>query len=227
MSAHTHGKTDACAHDAHGHAAFKARVAEEYAHAASWYGGFSSLQNWSGLGLLRYRLFRQARGRTLDVAAGTGSNFSFYPASVSLTAVDLSPEMLAMARRKAHRLGRPMAFHAMDAEALDFPDGTFDTVASSLSLCTFPDPVKALREMSRVARPGGRILLLEHGRSDFAWLAGRQDAASRTENPFLGCRKNRDYLRLAKEAGLRVLDGRRNLLGVFYSIVAAPGHAAI
>src|ERR1700682_6499521 len=110
---------------------------------------------------LRSRLLKSSVGRVLEVAAGSGLNLAHYPGSLDITAIDLSPRMLLKAR---HRGARKAA--VMDAQHLAFRDGSFDTVVSTLGTCTFPDPVRALREMRRVCRPGGRILLLEHGRSN-------------------------------------------------------------
>jgi ubiquinone/menaquinone biosynthesis C-methylase UbiE len=119
---------------------------------------------------LRSRLLKSAAGRVLEVAAGTGSNLAHYPSGTDVTVVDLSPRMLV----KAHQRGaRKVA--VMDAQQLAFRDGSFDTVVSTLGTCTFPDPVQALREMRRVCRPSGRILLLEHGRSSRSGVAAWQD----------------------------------------------------
>jgi ubiquinone/menaquinone biosynthesis C-methylase UbiE len=104
----------------------------------------------------------QASGDVLEVAVGTGRNLPFYPATVRLTGIELSPAMLAIARRRAQELGRQVDFREGDAQALDFPDASFDTVVCTLSLCSIPDADKAVAEMKRVLRPGGRLLLLDH-----------------------------------------------------------------
>jgi len=107
----------------------------------------------------------RARGRVLEVAIGTGRNLAHYPAAVTLTGVELSPEMLAIARRRAADLGREVDLHEGDAEHLPFADATYDTVVCALSLCTIPDPAAAIAEMRRVLVPGGLLLLLDHIRS--------------------------------------------------------------
>jgi ubiquinone/menaquinone biosynthesis C-methylase UbiE len=107
----------------------------------------------------------QAEGDVLEVAAGTGRNLPHYPQSVRLTAIELSPEMLAIAKRRALDLGRDVDLRLGDAQALEFGDESFDTVAITLGLCTIPDSRQAIREAHRVLRPGGRLLLLEHVRS--------------------------------------------------------------
>lgn len=108
---------------------------------------------------------RRARGRVLELAVGTGRNLPRYPAGVTLTAVEQSPGMLAIARRRAAELGLDADLRLGDAQALDFPDRSFDTVVCTLSLCSIPDDARAVSEARRVLRPGGRCLLLEHVRS--------------------------------------------------------------
>ncbi len=107
----------------------------------------------------------QARGEVLEVAVGTGRNLPFYPKEVRLTGVELSPAMLEVAQARVRELGVETDLVVGDAQALPFPDEAFDTVVMTLSLCTIPDDREALAEASRVLRPGGRLLLLEHVRS--------------------------------------------------------------
>lgn len=114
------------------------------------------------IGDSRVWICRQATGRTLEVAAGSGRNLMHYPADLDLTGVDLSPAMLALARAHAAKLGRTVVFREADAEALPFGDCGFDTVVCTLSVCEIPDREAAISEMHRVLRPGGRLLLLDH-----------------------------------------------------------------
>jgi ubiquinone/menaquinone biosynthesis C-methylase UbiE len=107
----------------------------------------------------------QAEGDVLELAAGTLRNLPHYPDGVSITAVELSPEMLAIGRQRAEELGRDADLRVGDVQALDFDDQSFDTVVCTLGLCTIPDPRKAVAEAHRVLRPGGKLLLLEHVRS--------------------------------------------------------------
>jgi ubiquinone/menaquinone biosynthesis C-methylase UbiE len=104
----------------------------------------------------------RATGEVLEVAVGTGRNLPFYPAEVTVTGVELSPAMLDIARTRAAELGREVDLREADAEDLPFADGSFDTVVCTLSLCTIPDHARAIAEMARVLRPGGRLLLLDH-----------------------------------------------------------------
>ncbi len=125
------------------------------------------------LGDGRRRLCSRASGRTLEVAIGTGRNLALYPSDVRLVGIDLSPGMLAVARRRAEGLGREVELGLGDAQALEFPDGSFDSVVCTLALCSIADDRRALAEAHRVLRSGGQLLLLEHVRSPVApvrWL---------------------------------------------------------
>jgi ubiquinone/menaquinone biosynthesis C-methylase UbiE len=104
----------------------------------------------------------RATGHVLEVAIGTGRNLSFYPQGVRLTGIELSPAMLDIARARATELEIEVDLREGDAQALPFGEATFDTVVCTISLCTIPDHGKAIGEMARVLRPGGKLLLLDH-----------------------------------------------------------------
>ena len=104
----------------------------------------------------------KAAGETLEVGVGTGLNLPFYHADVRLTGIDLSSAMLAIARRRANDLDHAVELREADAHALPFPDKSFDTVVCTFSLCAIPDERRAVSEMKRVLRPGGRLLLADH-----------------------------------------------------------------
>ena len=114
------------------------------------------------LGDSRARVCSHAEGEVLEVAVGTGRNLPYYPEGVRLTGVELSREMLTIARGRATSLGRRADLRQGDAQALPFPDASFDTVVCTLSLCSIPDDRRAVAEMKRVLRPGGQLLLLDH-----------------------------------------------------------------
>ncbi|MGH7807654.1 MAG: class I SAM-dependent methyltransferase [Thermodesulfobacteriota bacterium] len=200
----------------------KEEIRRKYNKFARWYDLAQGIPELLGLRKLRRELLQRAAGEILEIAVGTGKNLRFYPKDRQIIAVDLSPKMLDIARKRANELEIDISFLVMDAENLAFPDRSFDTVVDSLSLCTFPEPVIALKEMARVCRSEGRILLLEHGRSGREWLGRFQDRRADTHAKQLGCRWNREPLDLVRQAGLNVISARRTFLGIFHMIEASP-----
>ncbi len=121
----------------------------------------------------------RARGRTLEVAIGTGRNLPLYGDDVELTGVDLSPGMLDVARRRATELGRAVELREGEAERLPLPDESFDTVVCTLAVCEVADRGAILAEMYRVLRPGGVLLLLDHAQWRWLWSPRPADLAVR------------------------------------------------
>ncbi|BBX25636.1 class I SAM-dependent methyltransferase [Mycolicibacterium alvei] len=110
----------------------------------------------------------QATGTVLEVAVGTGLNLGFYPDDIQLTGIDWSRPMLDLAEQRAAELGRTPTLRQADAHHLPFDDASFDTVVCTFGLCAIPDHTQALTEMTRVLRPGGKLLLVDHIRSSAA-----------------------------------------------------------
>jgi ubiquinone/menaquinone biosynthesis C-methylase UbiE len=162
----------------------------------------------------------RATGRVLEVAIGTGRSLPFYTAASSLTGVDLSPEMLAIARTRASERGLPVDLLHGDAEALPVEDAAFDSVVCTLSLCTIPDPAAAVAEMKRVLVPGGRLLLLDHVGSTWPpvyalfWLAERVSIRTAGEH------YTRRSLPLVEAAGFEVVESERHKAGVMERVHA-------
>ena len=175
------------------------------------------------VGDLRRRFGELLAGETLEVAVGSGLNLPHYGDAVTrAVGVDLSPGMLAEARRRADRLGREIELVEGDAQRLPFADASFDTVAVSLGLCTVPDPALALREMARVCRPGGRLILLEHVRSTVPPVVWLQVVLSPAQERLIGCHLARSTLDAARELGLAVEEVATRFAGVVRLAVATP-----
>lgn len=204
----------------------KDHIQQQYNQCAPWYDLVEGVPELLGVRTLRRRLLQRASGKVLEVAVGTGKNLGYYPTSCQLTAVDLSPAMVAIARKRADALGRDVTLQVMDGEHLAFADRCFDTVVDALTLCTFPAPIAALREMARVCQPEGRILLLEHGRSDRGWLGRWQDRRAERHAQWLGCYWNREPHDLVHQAGLQVLEAQRVFFGIFHVMEARPAGTA-
>ena len=126
-------------------------------------------------GNFKRHLFGKAVGRTMLVAAGTGVDFKYFPADVELTAIDFSPTMLEYAERKVDECPAPITLEEADVTSLDFPDAHFDTVVTSCTFCSVPDPVKGLREVHRVLKDDGALLMFEHVRPSNFYLGFAMD----------------------------------------------------
>jgi len=163
-----------------------------------------------GLAERRYRpwrekLWAQVNGpRVLEVGVGTGKNMPYWPQSVQVTAIDLTPGMLDRARRRAQELERVADVRLGDVQALGFPDSSFDTAVATFVFCSVPDPVLGLRELNRVVRPGGRVLLLEHMRSAEPRLGALMDLINPLVVRVMGANINRRTLDNVASAGLQV-----------------------
>jgi ubiquinone/menaquinone biosynthesis C-methylase UbiE len=154
----------------------------------------------------RSSLLGMANGRVLELGAGTGLNLPHYSDAVEeLVLTEPAAPMLSKLRRRARRNGRNATVVPASAESLPFEDASFDTVVSTLVLCTVDDPRRVIAEINRVLRPGGRLLFLEHVRSDSSRLARWQDRLHRPWHAFAaGCNANRPTVELLNESELQV-----------------------
>jgi SAM-dependent methyltransferase len=161
---------------------------------AAIYEPFLALGERRGMAQRRRRLLAGLSGRVLEIGAGTGLNLDAYPGDVDLVLTEPEPGMRRHLQARVDA-GRRAQVVAAGAEALPFPDGTFDAVVSTLVLCTVPDPDAALAEVHRVLRPGGELRFIEHVRADgrmLRWLQNRLKVPWRAFAA--GCECNRDTL---------------------------------
>ncbi|MNC18968.1 Demethylmenaquinone methyltransferase [compost metagenome] len=170
----------------------------------------------------RRQLISHTKGEVLELAVGAGANFPYYPPGIQLTAADFSAAMLAKARRSAEQYQINSTFIHSDIEELSFPDHSFDTIVSTLSFCSYARPLPVLEHLSRWCRPGGQILLMEHGISESPALA----LGLRALNPLLyriyGCHHTRDILGLVRESGLTINKLESHWRGMVHLIWASP-----
>ena len=153
----------------------------------------------------RDRLWSQVDGkRILEVGVGTGKNIPYYPAGAQVTAVDLSEEMLARARRRAQELGVEVDLRLMDGQELEFPDATFHAAVATFVFCSVHDPVVGLRELMRVVRPGGQILLLEHVRVNKPVVGTAMDLLDPLVVRVIGAHISRRTAENVNKAGLEI-----------------------
>jgi len=163
----------------------------------------------------------RARGDVLEVALGTGRNLPHYSAEVRLTGIEFSPAMLEIAKRRAETLGREVDLRLGDAEQLEFADASFETVVCTFALCTIPDDLQAVREMHRVLRPGGKLVLAEHVRSPNALVRTAQRALEPLTLRFEADHLLREPLDHVRAVGFTVEELKRSKLGIVERLAAA------
>ncbi len=193
-----------------------------YNRAARFYDLHQSMMERLLMRRLRTRLWQKApvAGDILEIGVGTGVNIPYYPPAARATAIDLSPNMLDRARRRADRLRVRAELLEMDAQRLDFPDASFDAVAATCVFCSVPDPVAGLREAWRVLKPGGQLLLLEHMRSGNA-VAGRlMDILNPAFVRMSGANINRRTMDNLAAAGVANVDSSSHVFGIVKLIEA-------
>jgi ubiquinone/menaquinone biosynthesis C-methylase UbiE len=164
--------------------------------------GASMERRW--MGGRRRRLLAGARGAVLEIGGGTGANLTHYRDVDRVTIAEPDPFMRNRIGPKLEDTRVPVEVSAAGAEELPFPDGSFDTVVSTLVLCTVPDQESALDEVRRVLRPGGRLLFIEHVRAAGS-TARWQDRLEPLWRRLLGgCHPNRDTVAAIEEAGFEI-----------------------
>jgi len=180
---------------------------------ATWGRAFSALYDWglqasedAGLRQMRSELLAGATGRVIELGAGTGANLDLYPEAVGeLVLVEPDPHMSKRLRARLASSARQATIVEAPAERLPVESGSFDTAVVTLVLCTVPDPVSTLAEISRVLKPGGRLLFIEHVRAGEPGLARWQDRLERPWRFFAdGCHCNRDTLATISASGLEL-----------------------
>jgi ubiquinone/menaquinone biosynthesis C-methylase UbiE len=164
---------------------------------------------------------RPARGRVLEIGAGTGLDFRHYEPGVTVIGTDVNGGMLRRARARAARANATVLLVAADAEALPFRDGTFDAAVLGLALCTIPNPHDALAELRRTVRAGGAVRLLEHVRAPNRVVAWLQDGlAPAWRRVAGGCHLNRDTVTALHRSGLEVEQVTPHARGCVVEILA-------
>ena len=172
-------------------------------------------------GPAKARLFQRMAGRCLMVAAGTGHDFAYFPQDLGIVAIDVSAGMLARARGRVSRYRGSLHLVQADVQRLGFADQWFDTAVTVCTFCSVPDPVRGLRELRRVLRPEGRLLLFEHVRSRIAPIGWMQDLMTPITRR-LGPDMNRDTLANVQRAGFHVLRETNVYLDIVKAVEAVP-----
>ena len=174
---------------------------------ASTYDRFSKSSEEAGLAEMRRNVIAGASGDVLEIGGGTGANLGYYGAGVeSLTVTEPDRSMLKRLDKKAREQNSRATLLRAPAEDLPFEEGSFDTVVSTLVLCGVDDQPRALRELRRVLRPGGRLIFIEHVRSDDPRVAKMQDRMNPLNRFVVLCDCNRPTLDTVRSAGFEVTE---------------------
>lgn len=154
----------------------------------------------------RRQLWNHINGpKVLEIGVGTGKNIPFYPNSVYIAGIDLSEGMLNRAKRVLGNQDKNrVTLHEMDAQQMEFPDDTFDEVVATFVFCSVPDPVLGLREAFRVAKPGGKLHLLEHMRAEQSLLASVMETLDAPIHFLSGVHIARQTVSNVKKAGWEI-----------------------
>lgn len=193
-----------------------------YDRVAPIYDLYSGPMEWMGGARRRRRLLGNATGEVLETGVGTGLNLEHYPRGVRVTGIDISSRMLARARRRAERAGLDVTLAVADVEDLPYDDDRFDTATATCVFCSVADPVQGLRELARVIKSDGRVLLLEHVRPRNRLLGVLADLVSPLTRRLFGPEVNRRTERNVEAAGLEIVSVQRE--GVWREIEARPRH---
>lgn len=176
------------------------------------------------LGQFRNRLLSAANGYVLELGVGAGGNLPFYQPDIQLTAVDFSPAMIEKARSaNEQQYGLHAQFIVGDVDTLTLPEQSFDTIVSTLSLCAYQNPESVLEKLNKWCKPGGQILLMEHGKSvSNRFVALLQNVIDPLYYRFIGCHHNRDIIGLIESSPLQIDKVEHYMIGMMHLIWCRP-----
>jgi phosphatidylethanolamine/phosphatidyl-N-methylethanolamine N-methyltransferase len=179
-----------------------AAIKKRYDRIAPYFEGLEAVMEGLFFKNWRKKLWTKVEGyHILEVGVGTGKNFDYYPADARITAIDFSQEMLRQAAQKKARKNISVELDLMDVQSLCFADNSFDTVIGSFVFCSVPLPLKGLKELYRVCKPGGQVLLLEHVLSSNPVLARIMNFINPAIVALVGANINRNTVKNIKACG--------------------------
>jgi demethylmenaquinone methyltransferase/2-methoxy-6-polyprenyl-1,4-benzoquinol methylase len=157
----------------------------------------------------RKKYFSRLKGKILDVGIGTGKNIDYYNSEAEVTGIDFSQKMLEKGRQKLAKSGKKNIILAqMDVENLNFNDNSFDYVITSSVFCSVPDPIKGLKEISRVLKPDGKLIMIEHVLSKNRFISFLENFFNGIVRFFTGVNVNRDTGQNIIKSGMEITEDK-------------------
>lgn len=160
----------------------------------------SKFSNW------RKEAIKELYGNVLEVGVGTGKNIEYYPESLKVTGIDFSSKMLEKARKKSQKLNQEIRLIQMDAQNMEFEDNSFDSVYTTCVFCSVPNPVKGLKEIRRICKENGKIVMLEHVRSEKQLIGALMDIFNPVTVGAYGANINRRTVSNIESAGFKNIE---------------------
>ena len=179
-------------------------IKNRYNRIAPFYDALEYFMEKTVFGDLREQIWQKVNGQTvLEAGVGTVKNFPFYPENKNITAIDFSDRMLVRAKHKRIDNQLTVDLQLMDVESLNFPDNSFDTIIATFLFCSVPRPITGLRELHRVCKPGGQVLLLEHVLSENPLLAGIMKFLNPLVAKLVGANIDRETVKSVQSIGFQ------------------------
>src|SRR5699024_5078769 len=170
----------------------------------------------------RKNLLEKLHGNVLEVGVGTGANLTYYPTDVHVTGIDFSPKMLTKAYAKVNKSKPKIVLREMDVQQMDFPDNTFDLVVSTCVFCSVPDPIQGFKEIRRVVKPEGKILMLEHMRSESYFAGIILDLINPLTVRIIGANVHRNTIKNIENAGLNIEKQSFLMTSIMRKLIISP-----
>jgi ubiquinone/menaquinone biosynthesis C-methylase UbiE len=181
-------------------------VQRRYDRLAPYFDGLEAVMEGLFFKRWRKRLWAKVEGyHILEVGVGTGKNFAHYPPDARITAIDFSPVMLQMAQKRQMRKQTSVTLEVMDVQSLAYADNSFDCVVATFVFCSVPQPLKGLKELYRVCKPSGQVILLEHVLSSKPLRAKIMNLFNPLVLNLLGANINRDTVKHVQGCAFRTV----------------------